>query len=229
MTYLRPIESTEEDATDVSRGHRKGGGRWSRRKPWREGLAAQTVIENLEDIKSYRAFERTICAGFDPRSVIEFELIHRLASLLWRLRRAIAIEAGLFQIQSELQHDYLEGVLSGSGRLATEPTPLQADGSEEIAPGPDGWRDPGSKRMGFLSLRQALRKASGSRIMARSFLRLSNLDPSLLERAGAYEARLWRQVAQTIWTLDAMRRPPPAATRRPFRKPAAYQFWDQNR
>src|SRR5262245_34600033 len=30
-------------------------------------------------------------------------------------------------------------------------------------------------------------------------------DPTLLDRVGMYEARLWRQAAQTIWTLDAMR------------------------
>jgi hypothetical protein len=41
MTYLRPIESIEEDAADIPRGDPKAGGRWSRRKPWREGLAAQ--------------------------------------------------------------------------------------------------------------------------------------------------------------------------------------------
>ena len=38
----------------------------------------------------------------DPRSVIELALAHRLASLLWRLRRASAIETGLFEIQREL-------------------------------------------------------------------------------------------------------------------------------
>jgi hypothetical protein len=37
----------------------------------------------------------------DPRSVIELELVHRLASLLWRLRRASAIETGLFEIQGK--------------------------------------------------------------------------------------------------------------------------------
>jgi hypothetical protein len=33
--------------------------------------------------------------------VIELGLIHRLASLLWRLHRAIAIETGLFELQVE--------------------------------------------------------------------------------------------------------------------------------
>jgi len=44
----------------------------------------------------------TLIGGVDPRSVIELELVHRLASLLWRLRRASAIETGLFEIQGEL-------------------------------------------------------------------------------------------------------------------------------
>jgi hypothetical protein len=48
----------------------------------------------------------------------------------------------------------------------------------------------------------------------------------LLDRAGSYEARLWRQAAQTIWTLEAMRQPPPAPTRRPFRKPVVRFHWD---
>jgi len=55
--------------------------------------------------------------------------------------------------------------------------------------------------------------------LAQCFLRLSNLDPTLLDRVGSYEARLWRQAAQTIWTLEAMRRPQPELTRRPFRLP----------
>jgi hypothetical protein len=33
--------------------------------------------------------------------VIELALVHRLASLLWRLRRASAIETGLFELPGE--------------------------------------------------------------------------------------------------------------------------------
>src|SRR5262249_42618915 len=65
---------------------------------------------------------------------------------------------------------------------------------------------------------------SKSRTIAQCFLRLSNVDPTLLDRVGSYEARLWRQAAQTIWTLDAMSRPAPASTRRPFRHPLALPF-----
>jgi hypothetical protein len=97
MTALRPIESTDAEPADLPNGDRQGtGSRRSRRKAWRDGFAAQTVIAGLEDDRSYRAFERAIVASFGPRSVIELELIHRLASLFWRLRCASAIETGLF-------------------------------------------------------------------------------------------------------------------------------------
>src|ERR1700757_1483434 len=44
----------------------------------------------------------TLIASVDPRSIIELALVHRLASLLWRLRRACAIETGLSEVQGEL-------------------------------------------------------------------------------------------------------------------------------
>jgi len=66
--------------------------------PGVNGLPDQTVVQNLEHVRSYRAFERDL-GSVDPRSVIELVLVHRLASLLWRLRRAGAIETGLFEIQ----------------------------------------------------------------------------------------------------------------------------------
>jgi hypothetical protein len=56
-------------------------------------------ISNMLD--SYRTFERVLIGSVDPRSVIELELVHRLASLFWRLRRASAIETGLFELQGE--------------------------------------------------------------------------------------------------------------------------------
>jgi len=55
----------------------------------------------LSKIFSYRAFERTLVGSVEPRSVLELALVHRLASLLWRLRRASAIETGLFDIKAE--------------------------------------------------------------------------------------------------------------------------------
>jgi hypothetical protein len=40
---------------------------------------------------------------------------------------------------------------------------------------------------------------------ARCFLRLANLDNGAFERLSRYEATLWRQVGQILFTLDALR------------------------
>jgi hypothetical protein len=101
MTMWRPTEPAEEDVSDVPGIDLQYKRRRSRRRALRDGLADQTVVQNLEHVRSYRAFERDLIGSVDPRSVIELELVHRLASLLWRLRRAGAIETGLFE-QGEL-------------------------------------------------------------------------------------------------------------------------------
>src|SRR5262245_1758318 len=95
----RPNEPTEEDISDLPGIDPRSKRRRLRRRAWRDGLADQTVVKTLEYVRSYRAFERALVGSVDPRSVLELELVHRLASLLWRLRRASAIETGLFELQ----------------------------------------------------------------------------------------------------------------------------------
>jgi len=68
-------------------------------------LTAETVITPLEDPEDYKAFEQAITADYDAETAVERELVLRLASLLWRLRRATSIETGLLQIQGEIQRD----------------------------------------------------------------------------------------------------------------------------
>jgi hypothetical protein len=88
-------------------------------------------------------------------------------------------------------------------------------------PGSNGPHEPPASDRESLStsIHSPLEPRSKSRAIAQRFLRLSNLDPSLFDIVGRYEARLWRQAAQTIWTLDALRRPPPTTARRLLRKP----------
>src|SRR5208282_4777564 len=57
----------------------------------RHGLTAETVIGALEDAEDYQAFEAVITADYDAQTAVERELVLRLASLLWRIRRATAI------------------------------------------------------------------------------------------------------------------------------------------
>src|SRR6516165_9777309 len=112
MTMWRPNELAEEDVSDLPGIDPHSKRRRSRRRAWRDGLADQTVVRNVEDIRDYRAFERLLIRSIDPRTAIELALVHRLANLLWRLRRASAIETGLFETQGE----FLLAQRQGSGR-----------------------------------------------------------------------------------------------------------------
>src|SRR5262249_31361178 len=96
-----PNEPVEEGVSDLPSIDPHSKRRRSRRRAWRDGLADQTVVRDLEDARSYRAFERALIASVDPRSVLELALVHRLANLLWRLRRISAIETGFLETQGE--------------------------------------------------------------------------------------------------------------------------------
>jgi hypothetical protein len=71
------------------------------------------LIAGLEDSDDYTRFEAELRAEYAPASVLEQELVTRLASLSWRLRRLTAIETGLFQIQA----DALRSQASASSKL----------------------------------------------------------------------------------------------------------------
>src|SRR5208282_3929396 len=89
---------------DEAPGESQPRQRRSSRTAWRDGLGAYSVIAGLENVKTYRAIERAVIASFEPRSAIEHELILRLVSLFWRLRRATAIETALIQRHVGVDH-----------------------------------------------------------------------------------------------------------------------------
>ena len=147
----RPNEPVEEDVSDLPGGDLQSKRRRSRRRAWRDGLADQPVVTTLEDARSYRAFERALIGSVDPRSVLELALAHRLASLLWRLRRASAIETGLFEIQGELLSARQQGRTRGPvnrrrSKLTFKPTatisPLVRTGETIRRPTKNGCRRP---------------------------------------------------------------------------------------
>src|SRR5262249_19192466 len=152
----------------------------------------------VEDVRSYRAFERALVGSVDPRSALELALAHRLASLLWRLRRACAIETGLFEMQGELLSARRQNPSLRSSQLGALQTATGANGHSK-GPGSNGRDDPPISNHGnpLSTTVRAPGRWSKSRTIAQCFLRLSNLDPTLLDRVGSYEARLWRQAAQT--------------------------------
>src|SRR6516162_4825431 len=106
MTSFRQIEANRRNA-QLSTGPVTDEGKMrSRQNAIRHGLTAETVIDALEDADDYAAFEMAVTADYDAQSAVERELVLRLASLLWRLRRATTIESGLFKIQARHLLDF---------------------------------------------------------------------------------------------------------------------------
>lgn len=101
MTSFRQIDANRRNAQRSTGPITQEGKKKSRRNAVRHGLTAETVIDELEDAEDYAAFEMAITADYDAHSAAERELVLRLASVLWRLRRATAIESGLFEIQAK--------------------------------------------------------------------------------------------------------------------------------
>ena len=101
MSSLRQIEANRRNARLSTGPVTEEGKRKARQNAVRHGLTAETVIDALEDAEEYAAFEMAVAADYDAQSAVERELVLRLASLLWRLRRATTIESGLFKIQAK--------------------------------------------------------------------------------------------------------------------------------
>ena len=172
MTSFRQIESNRRNAQRSTGPKTQDGKQRSSQNAVRHGLTAETVIGPLEDPADYRAFELAVTTGYDAETAVERELVLRLASLLWRLRRATFVETGLLQIQCEVTR-------------APEPAPSMLTGQVSEV----------------IEILQSGRDGSGQEL-ARCFLGLADLDNGIFERLGRYEAALWRQVRQTIFTLQ---------------------------
>ena len=202
MTSFWQIEANRRNARLSTGPVTEEGKRQSRQNALRHGLTAETVIEALEDAEDYAAFEMAVAADYDAQSAVERELVLRLASLLWRLRRATAIESGLFRIQAKhlLQfrrrrqahrdRQKIIDELYGTGDdLRLDQTDL-ARGVDARAPSPEGLADQTDD-------------------LTHAFVRLSNLPTCPLDRLSRYEATLWRQACQILFALQCLDRRKP--------------------
>jgi hypothetical protein len=211
MSSFRQIEANRRNARLSTGPVTEEGKRRSRQNALRHGLTAETVIDALEDAEDYAAFEMAVTADYDAQSAVERELVLRLASLLWRLRRATAIESGLFTIQAKHLLQFRQGKQADQKRqeiidsvyrnaLAAEEDMQQDDETSRstLDPGPPSTIEP----------------ADPTDDLTRSYVRLSNLPTCPLDRLSRYEATLWRQACQVLFTLRCLDRRKPWERRR---------------
>jgi hypothetical protein len=198
MTSFRQIEANRRNAIRSTGPNTEEGKHRSRRNALRHGLCAETVIEIVEDVDDYTAFEAAIIADYDARTAVERELVLRLASLLWRLRRATAIETDLLRIQAEILRDRRDRMQPQDQPERPQATPFR------VIEAPIRLRDQSADSPHHAVTRRAAHRAA-SRDLAHCFQRLANFDNGLFERLGRYETALWRQMVQILYALGPIR------------------------
>ena len=186
MTSFRQFAANRRNALRSTGPKSLEGKRSSRRNAVRHGLTAETVIDGLEDAEDYRGFEAAVISDYNAETAVERELVLRLASLLWRLRRIVAIETDLFQIQAEILRDRRDELAPMYDELSDHtPDHVMRDETDRLS-------------------------CSDSSLSAREltycFLRTGNLDSGAFDRLGRYNAALWKQTAQTLFLLGSIRR-----------------------
>jgi hypothetical protein len=204
MTTFKQIEANRRNALKSTGPTSAEGKQRSRANAVRHGLTAETVIGALEDAEDYKAFETAIIADYDAQSAVERELVLRLASLLWRLRRATTMETGLFEIQADHLREFRQ-----LRQVGTDSPGIDDTMSQRVQPvGCDRGQAPYPIANGAQPVRAAP-EPDDQADLARCFLRLANLPSCALDRLSRYEAILWRQAGQILFALDALDRRKP--------------------
>jgi hypothetical protein len=210
MTSFRQLEANRRNARKSTGPITQEGKQRSRCNAVRHGLTAETVIGALEDAEDYQAFEAVIIADYDAQSAVERELVLRLASLLWRLRRATTMETGLFEIQANHLKEF---------RQARQALPASREVIYALSGQVDSARhDRNLTSRNIANTTEAAPSFEPNPIapildpaveLTRCFLCLANLPNFALDRLSRYEATLWRQARQTLLALDALDRRKP--------------------
>jgi hypothetical protein len=208
MATDRQIAANRRNAQKSTGPTTQEGKHQSRQNAFRHGLTAQTVIRHLENASEYSDLEALIIADYEPQTTIERILVERLASLLWRLRRAVAIETGLFErrpnsIQGPKPTLQIEGSadpLVVFRNLLVQNRPRRA----KREPGPNARAQSTEVGNEIAAPKDKPADAALNQELSRRFSTLANSDEKVLERIERYEVSLWRQTAQTMMMLNSI-------------------------
>jgi len=183
MSSLKQVDANRLNALKSTGPKTSEGKERSRCNAIRHGLTAETVIVGFEDAGDYEAFEATVIADYNAESAVERELVLRLASLLWRLRRATGIETSLFE--SAIRHSSKSEILDrAAADLLLSRLFLHNQEQPNKVPTDDSTR---------------------KKQISQTFVRLTEMPTCPMSRLNRYEYILWRQARQIVVTLKALR------------------------
>jgi hypothetical protein len=195
VTSLRQVEANRRNALRSTGPITEAGKHRSRRNAVRHGLCAETVVGTLEDIEDYKGFEAAIIADYDAETAVERELVLRLASLFWRIRRATAIETTLLCIQGEMVRNHRL-----AGRHQDLMSRFRGLRAFDHCNDSDASGDDDDQSL------QTLGPVDPPRVLSLCFQRLVNFDGDVFERLGRYESALACQIVQVLFLLRSARR-----------------------
>ena len=207
MSSLKQIAANRRNALKSTGPGTEEGKARSRCNAVRHGLTAETVIAGLENAEDYQAFEAAVTADYEAETAVERELVLRLASVLWRLRRATGIETALFA-----------AVTAENGKIEqSSPGPTLIPATANL---------PEQPKLHLVTAGQSDAAAANElsfdahKDIGDCFLRLAALPTFPLDRLSRYEHLLWRQARQITFTLESLRR----RSRQPRRSSFPFSF-----
>ena len=149
-----------------------------------------------------------MAAGFDAETAVERELILRVASLLWRLRRATSIETGLFQVGSTdgAWQRPTQGSVVRIVRLPSSPLSNRQEGTR---------REEAQDILGDSGPNGSTHAINRQLLLTERFMALADANGAF-ERINRYQLTLWRQLRQVLLAIKGLSR---YSSRQQFRAP----------
>ena len=109
MASDKQLSANTSNAKQSTGPRSQSGKARSRLNSRKHGLTATTLVIGDEDPAQFEKLRAELMEEYDPQSALEYELVERLSSLLWRLRRIPAFEAAIIDARrAEVESDVLK-------------------------------------------------------------------------------------------------------------------------
>jgi hypothetical protein len=109
MASDKQLSANTSNAKQSTGPRSQSGKARSRLNSRKHGLTAKTLVIGDEDPAQFEKLRAELMEEYDPQSALECELVERLSSLLWRLRRIPAFEAAIIDARrAEVESDVLK-------------------------------------------------------------------------------------------------------------------------
>ncbi len=106
MASEKQLQANKQNAKRSTGPRTKEGKAHSRLNSWKHGLTANMIVIAGEAPDDFEELRTKLIRELEPWSILEAELVERIAGILWRLRRAPFFEAAIIDArQAQLDEE----------------------------------------------------------------------------------------------------------------------------